>query len=426
MGKKSKKKKKSGLSFAERLAKQIQLEDPANLADQAAGVSMKPDEFRKAFAQALELHKQGPDPRDLISLPTVYQLAFLHLAQADKDDDLIGDLMSMSDAKEVIKLGRRVLHQLRSQGVDVEIPDDKGPSVLDRMVDVEEKPLPCYLSPVSADGSRMVVMAKYTHGGVSVHQGEFNDEDGLVQFGGGTIGRNRYRQLNQQMDNPDEDLLQIDYTEARSWLAKAVERNRLANKPLPDEYLEASSELGESSKEPLVDPSQEFPQDKSTDPDLATQAKSLLDLAEFAQWLPDLDTVTALDEKLKEVESSQLVINEQQRIDQVQRVIDSGSEMVLEDENKRALFHTRLLENAHYLKRINLDQEAKICAAVAWQLVAEGFEPKDSVFFSEMIKKVYADATIIAAAMRPIGETVGEQEIEEEEQDSASKLIVTP
>jgi hypothetical protein len=436
MAKKKKKKQQKNQtadSLASRLVKQLEAGEPGELASLAAAEGIQADAFEAAFATAVEMLEKGPDPRRVLQLPEAFQLAFIELAAKDQDDDLIGDIYDMSESKAVKKQAKRILHRLRSQGLSVEVPDDTGQSVLDRAVSEEHKPLPCHLSPVSGSGGRMVLMARYTQGGVAVHQGEMTDTDGLVQFAGGTIGRNRYRQMSQEMmADPSERLLEIDYAEARLHLARAVEQCREAGKPPPDEYLEASGDLGEVNDDAAPPkPSELLPVDAIGDLDaLAAEAVELLELPEFADWLPDEDTIKAIDEKIQDVESSQVVINDQQRIEQVEKAIDSGVEVLIGDEDKRRQHHDRLMENAVYLHRTGREEQAKQAAAAAWQLLVENFEPSQSKFFDRLLKKLFRSAEEIVAHMGEIGKAPpadpADDPADEPGEGPGGNIIITP
>ncbi len=423
MGKKKKKKQAkkqpAAANLTPRLVAAIEAGAPGDLAG-AGQTGLTPEAFEAGFRAALELRDSGPDPRKIIELPGPFQAAFVAMAEADEDDDLIGDLLEMTAEKEVRKEAKRSLHRLKSRGLDVDLPSGAGPSVLDRAVEIEEKPLPCYLSPVSGFGGRMVLLARYTQGGVAVHQGELDDQDGLVQFAGGTIGRNRYRQMAQEMASDDQGLLEVTYAEGRLHLARAAELTRKAGKSLPDEYLEASGDLGDVDETAApADPATLMPRDSLEDlKALAARAPELLDLPEFADWLPDEDTVKAIDEKIKAVEEGQLAINDQQRIEQVERAIDAGVDELLGDAERIQRFHQRLLHNAAYLQRTDRDEPARLAAAAAWQLLEEGFEPRQSALFDKLVKKVFRSAEEIVAHMKPLDATGGD------EPEGGSNLVV--
>jgi hypothetical protein len=394
---------------------------------EATRLEIEPKTFEAALATGREMIERGPDPRKLIELPVPFQIAFLQIAERDEDDDLIGDLYGMSPDKDVKKEAKRILHRLRSRGLQVELPEQAAGSVLSRAVQAEEKPLACFLSPITGAGNQMILMARYTHGGVAVHQAELNDVEGLTQFAGGTIGRNRYRQMSQEMaSDPTGQLLEISYEEARWHLAQSVERCRTAGKALPKEYLEASGDLGEvQAAAASPTPAERFPADGLADRvALLERAPELLELPEFGDWLPDEETIQAIDEKIKQVEASQLTINDQQRIDQVQRIIDGGVDLMLADEDKRRRYHNRLLEAAVYLDRTGQPDRAALAAAAAWQLLDEDFQPSQSQLFGQLFLKIFRSAEEIVANMAPAGQPPEDQG--DEPKASSGNLIITP
>ncbi|MBW2703768.1 MAG: hypothetical protein JRF33_23365 [Deltaproteobacteria bacterium] len=241
MGKKKKKSKNQESNLAARLAKAIEAGEMGGL---SAPTGISSEAFEATFAEAKALAGKGPDPRMVAKLPELFQLAFLQLAAEEKDDDQINDLAAMSDSKEVKKESRRILHKLMSQGVQVEIPERQGSSVLERTNEDSHKPLPCFITPVNGRGVQMLWLARYTRGGVAVYQAELHATDGLGEFGGGTIGRNRYKQLASEMAGDDSSLLvDMDFEEARATLAAAADRCRAAGHSLPEGYLEASGDL---------------------------------------------------------------------------------------------------------------------------------------------------------------------------------------
>ena len=207
-----KKKKKRAASFEDHLAAQLEAGDPGELEPLAQKVGLDAEQFAEAFKQGRNLLEKGADPRKVLELPIAFQVAIIKLAEKEEDDDQIPDLMSMTEAGEVKKEAKRALHRMRSRGLDVSVPEEASSSVLERRVAPEDPDLPCYLSPLSGNGSRMIWLARYVRGGVGVFQVELNDLEGLVEFAGGTIGRSRYRSLSRDLlGDPKHALLEITY-----------------------------------------------------------------------------------------------------------------------------------------------------------------------------------------------------------------------
>jgi hypothetical protein len=399
-----KKRRKRTASFEDRLAIQLKAGDPAKLESEAQKAGLDPEQFDGAFKEGCALLEKGTDPRKLIGLPVAFQVAFVKLAEEEEDDDQIGDLMSMTDSGVVKKASKRALHRMRSRGLDVSVHEETGSSVLERRVLPEDPDLPCYLSPISGNGSRIIWLARYVRGGVGVFQVELNDDEGLVSFSGGTIGRSRYRDLSRDMlDDPEQVLLEITYAEAWRRIAQAVSRSRETSRPLPDDYLDAKNTLPEPKKDVPTPPEPRslFDPDKiGQNQDLLREAAELHDLEEFSDWMPDEDTLKIVHSKIEEVESSQVAINDRQKMEQVQKILDQAVESLLEGQERRERYQNRLLEMAEYLHRTDRPKPAQKAAAAAFQLTREGFSPPDSPFFDRMTRKLFRSAEEIVGEMQ--------------------------
>ena len=399
-----KKKKKRAASFEDLLATQLEAGDPGELGSQARKAGLDPGQFAEAFKQGKELMEKGADPRKVIGLPVAFQVAFVKLAEKEEDDDQITDLMSMTEAGEVKKEAKRALHRMRSRGLDVSVPEETGSSVLERRVAPDDPDLPCYLSPLSGNGSRMIWLARYVRGGVGVFQVELNDLEGLTEFAGGTIGRSRYRSLSRDLlGDPKHALLEITYEEAWQRISTAAARSREASRHLPEGYLDAKNTLPEPKKDAPAppDPRTLFdPEETGQDQDLIRSAAELHDLDEFADWMPDEETLKTVQSKLEEVESGQVTINQQQKIEQVQKILDQAVENLLEGQERRERYQNRLLEMAAYFQRTDRPELAQKAAAAAFHLTREDFSPAESPFFDRMTRKLFRSAEEIVKEMK--------------------------
>lgn len=386
-----KKRSKKNLLFTDRLAAALEKADPGDLAADAAREGIPAERFSQVFEKATALAQRGPDPREVAALPATFQVAFLKLAEAEEDDEQVNDLLSMTSDKNVKKEAKRVLHRLRSRGLEVEAAEQTNPSVLQRRVVQDDPELPCYMTPVTSTGTRMIMLASFVRGGVGIYQVEFNDQDGLLEFEGGVIGRSRYRELAKDMlKNEQASLVEVSYGEARQRIARAVERSREANRALPEGYLDASSSLPDPKEEvPLLDTRAYFPDASlGEEQELLTASAALHDHPAFADWIPDEESLRSFHEKLKEIESGQIAINRSQKIDQVAGAMDRAVEDLLEGD-RRQLYQQRLFEMAAWLSRAGEQEPARQAAAAAWQLDREDIQPLDSPFFTRLFKKMF-------------------------------------
>ena len=420
MGKK--KKKKRTLTFSEMLADSLEAGTPGDLASRLDTTNMTGEQFTTYFDQARDLMSKGADPREVVKFPSLFQVAFMILATREEDEDSINDIISMTSAKEVKKEAKRIMHQLRSRGLNVSVTEEKGSSILDRKITGDDPDLPCFLSPITSTGNRMMLVARYVRGGVGVYQAELNDIKGLLEFSGATIGRNRYRKLFKDvMNNDEQSMLEISYSEGRKRLANAVSQSRKSSTPLPDGYLEASSNLPEAETQTNIANGRElYPLKAVSEPDLAQEAKKLHELVEFADWIPDEEVVKTIHNKFKEIEASKVIINEQQKTEQVDQALNNAVEQMLADSEHRTQLQDRLFEMANYLDRIEQKDNARLAAAAAWQLSLEEVQAVDCAFFDRLVKKMFRSPEEIASQLS------SDQEKPEVNEDKGPEKLIVP
>jgi hypothetical protein len=371
---------------ASALAGLLENEEEGFKPEMLLGLEATEEEFQKQLQKAREIRRRE-DPRAVLELAAAWQLAFMLLAEKEGNLDFLGDLVALAKEPALEKEIRRLVHRMRSRGVELEVSRRPQASVMEKPLVIEEKPLPCYLSPLDGEGLRFVLMSRYVPEGVEVYQFVYSDSDGLHDFNGGVIGRNRYRALLKDMAGEREDLLlAISYEEARKRLLLAAEAARQAGRALPEEYLRVSSQLPPVGDFALQDAAEEFPPE-SLPPELAEQAGRLLDLPIFSNWTVTEKTLKFIDQALAEVENMQTVIDDRQRLEQINRAFERAVENLLEGEERRR-WSRRLLEMALFLKRLGEAEAARLAAAAGRQLEQEGFEPAKSGFFSRLIRRM--------------------------------------
>ena len=399
MGKK--KKKKSGSSLPQEIAERLMEGEPGKLSSRAGEMGLTGDGFGEVFERASGLAQKGGDPREVVKLPSQFQAAFLLLAEQEEDEDQLNDLINLATDKSVKKEAKRVVHRMRSRGLDVAYSEDGRSSILERRIDHEEPELPCYLTPVSGNGMRMIWLARYVRGGVAVYQAEVSDTEGLLEFSGGVIGRSRYRTIDKEVSKREEvQLVTISYAEARRRVAKAVALSRETSRALPEGYLEASSSLPEVEEVKIPDPREGLGIESLGDlTDLRRKAAELHELAEFADWVPGEESLEDLRGKFQEIETGKVAINAQQKVDQVSKALDDMVTDMLEGEEKKELYQNRLFEMAAHLEATGSKEAAAQTAAVAWHLDDEDFTPLDSPFFVRLVRKMFRNPEEIVEQM---------------------------
>ena len=265
----------------------------------------------------------------------------------------IADLAGL-ESKTVRKPARAAVHRLRTRGVDVE------PTPATRSSAGTGKPLTQSLQSfvttydlawereiglVDESGGLNLVLAHCSaaHGMLEVH---------LLN----NMGRSQYRDVVKRIRSATTMVL-IDHQEARWFLEDAVRRCKEAGRGLPRGFARVSQELG--------------PAPGGEHPSLALEARagnqellSLYDEPELRQWFPERQFLQRMEFKLGEVYTSKLMIDEQQRLNQITTVLDNLLEEYFDTD--RCLGARQLmLDSAHVATHLNRDEVAGRLRAVA-------------------------------------------------------------
>lgn len=370
---------------------------------------------REQFARALDVLRGGGDPRRVMELPILFQEAFLVLWEEAREPEPLLDLLSLARDAAIQKAARRALHRLRSAGMDLPDLAAPRPSVLSRAGAPAEKPLPCFLSEPSSQGVESLLLSRYVHGGVATAQAFLDDESGLAEFDGGVVGRNRHREILRSIQAEGEGRwLEISYEEARQHLTEGARLARDKNRPLPDKYLELSAHFPETAPVEVPRGRELFPRD-SLDQALLSGGAALLDRDEFAHWGPPRRFVDVMIQKLDEIRQSQVIISDDQRLEQVRRLLEGAPERLLEAPEERRRFQERLFRMAAFLERRGEREAARLAAASAWPLLDPDFQPGSHPFIARLAQKGFLSPEEIVAHMRKDSPESGQGAEEPEE-----------
>ncbi len=379
-------------SPAEKLARALLHGAPEEAPDTA--------DAREHFARALEVLRGGGDPRRVMELPALFQEAFLIVWEEAREPEPLLDLVNLTRDAAILKAARRALHRLRSAGLDLPDPAAPRPSVLTRAGAPAEKALPCFLTEPSSQGVESLILSRYVHGGVATAQAFLDDESGLVEFDGGVVGRNRHREILRSIQAEGETRwLVISYEEARQRLAEGARLARDKGRPLPEKYLELSLHFPETAPVEVPRGRELFAREALSGV-LLSDTAALLERDEFAHWTPSRRFVEVMIQKLDEIRQSQVIISDEQRLEQVRRLLESAPERLLEESEERRRFQERLFRMAAFLERRGEKEAARLAAAAAWPLLDPDFKPERHPFFARLATKGFLSPEEIVAHMR--------------------------
>ncbi len=179
------------------------------------------------------------------------------------------------------KLAKKALYQLRSRGVPVEAPAGPTAPAPAAAAAAAEAELPGALSALLGTGERAVVFARPVRGGgLTVYQGVYSDEEGLLQLVATPSTRGEYRRrLAELRADPQVRTLEVSWARVRLELGQALWLADRAATPPPAQVMDLVRPLQLDPVDPAATP---LPEPEEGDDRLAARAASLRQERELA------------------------------------------------------------------------------------------------------------------------------------------------
>jgi hypothetical protein len=266
--------------------------------------------------------------------------------------------------KPARKVLRRVLHRLRSRGV--ELPSEPPRALVAKLPPLEDTLTAAYVSPVDPRGTRAAYLVE-THpsGGARMFELLLDAERGVVGLEVYQAGRSQVRRFLRQIEsNTDFPAVPVP----RESLQALVERAAAAqppDRPLPRGFAEWRSQIaappegartpGELAAEALGE---------ETTPELLRRAAELVRGRELGPWPPQGEVLQSLAERLLEGAKGQIIVAAPVRREQAARTLDQAVESVYAGPHAaRAAICFR--ETAYLLWKGGRDEDARAALAAA-------------------------------------------------------------
>ncbi len=300
--------------------------------------------------------------------------AVLEAAQAlDRGSVVAAALADAASSKARAKLVKAAAHRLRSRGVEVPVAT-AAPTharVALRPASDPDAERRSIISAPDGQGGRLVVVVADRADGVLFVESIFRD-DVLVRVAGDVMPRKKSRPLVARLfETWGDALASVDVAIGAAEILAADADGRIDTSSLREWLAELRPQL-----EPLVGEARRLPE-PSLDPEAlrrrATESASLLDRTVFQSWMPDRRALLDCGEKLHVAVSSDLVISEAQRAEQLASVFTRAAREYLTDAQRRA-FVARLRHASRFLL-VREDVESAERAWATAQMLEEGGVP---------------------------------------------------
>jgi hypothetical protein len=273
--------------------------------------------------------------------------------------------------KPAQKILRRVLHRLRSRGVDV--PAAEPPArVVAKLPPIEDTLSAALVSPIDPRGTRAVYLVEpHPSGGARMFELLIDSERGVVGFEVYQAGRSQVRRFLRGIRSQERfPALEAPRESIAALIARAVAAQP-ADRPLPSGFAEWRAELcaapagtrtpGELAEEALAG---------DATPERLRRAVALVRGREIGPWAPPADLLQPLAERLLESGKGQIIVAAPVRREQAARAIDEAIGSIYAGPHAARTAEC-LRETAYVFWKTGREEEARAALAAA-KAIASG------------------------------------------------------
>lgn len=309
----------------------------------------------------------------ILAMPPVLATALLRAAVDAGRTDVLEEA-ALSDRKEIQKEARRLVHQLRTRGLTVELPSRPAPPP-PAPAPREEPELPVLLSPIDSEGHRAMLWVRNVPGrGVEVARLILDDRR-VSDFEVWESSRKRLKAFLAELDEGRLRLVEIPREEGRRILDRvrvSMARSGGAPAAFSTWALQALGEVPEHAPEPPAPVGEgRPPEDPQAVDELARASASLFAEPEIMPWIPEEKFLATLRLRIDEAMQSPLYLpGEQgaaQRREAILAAVDREAERYFNAE-RRARYADWLSETARLLELQGRHAPARTAAAAARRL----------------------------------------------------------
>jgi len=340
-----------------------------------APVSERLEALRRADAAALgqppqlveraQALLQASDPSDAEGLP---ESLLLLVARDAVDRQRVAFLAAASEGPKLLRrLVKKELYRLESEGRPLELPRREAPAPSHPAAD---ESLPAFLSPVDIDGRRTFIAPHAALRGFEAVLGELSDVEGVARVELAPMPRREYRKFARELSHPRGDepaWLEVPPASLGGFIAAA--REAAARHGAEREGSSELSRMFPGVSTPAA--SRSWPAlDAEAERALVARGAEIFAELENARWLPAADVLRSLAQRIDEVASSRIVLDEAQRRQQLEAALERtvGEHFTGE---VRALWAERLFRQADYFEATGRHAPAVLLAANARAFAGE-------------------------------------------------------
>ena len=351
-------------------------------------------DYRESFLQTVdELRAMLNAPDDaaiaarLPQLPGPFQEALLEWAVEESRVEFVAKALADANDKTLKRSLKQLAHRLKTKGLSIE---KEAKSAVFK-TDAAPKPEPAaYASGLDGVGESVAWIAQPTTRGMRIFYAVVSHPLGIVQAAEYEGSRAEFRkQLANIRDRESITVIDVDPTYVVYTVTRAKRFAEDRKFSLPEGFLAAYQHMVSAFPVPDSHPAWgiEGAAEDTKKTELLNRGTELHERAEFRSWVPDTETLMRFEHRLRERETSALVINDRQEDDYVDSLIDQTVAGFFA-EPRRSDYAERLLDMAYLLDKQGRRDDALLCLASS-RALADPKQPLAAIpFAARMLTKL--------------------------------------
>ena len=285
--------------------------------------------------------------------------------------------------KALAKRARKALHLLRTRGVAAPPPEKREYRPHGPYAPAEE---PSLASMIDGRGERIVWLVRAVDSGYDIFEAQLSETRGILGFSTANAPRKDWRAHAARVVADERmAVARISERHARQLIEDGYRQTLAAGRVPPEEFARARLGLGH------YEPEERHPALDLAPPVPLVEARlrlaSLHALPELRTWIPPEESLPALDLEIGNIVTSKLIVDPQQRREQLAAAVEKVANGALTPELRRRLA-ARLYETALLLAARGKGDEARLCTTAAALTLDESVAAGDNPFVLGLFDKV--------------------------------------
>lgn len=331
--------------------------------------------------------------------------------------------------RETVRLVRRALYQMESQGIGSESSDEQKPPGDPKIFRPLVNPPQGFMSVVDRTGSKVVWLAKPIRGsGRLLLQAIVNDEQGLLDFSALEVTLRSFRSYVKEITEAGREfsVAEVPASEAADLIRLAYELSGDLNADVPQGfpmhqgYILETAEEAEGAIDLFINEFFGIAVETVSPEDM----RKLLDQPAFSTWGFGEDEMATYVDEIKALLESQLVVSAEARQEQLEKVCSRATTELFQEERLER-FKNRLSSSAYVLIKTDQKETAQLVLEIIKSL--ENLE--ELAVHPFLYELVFRSLMALVSKELPVEGSPSRQgkpeDLDSEERERSS-LIVTP